>query len=75
MLVVEVEAGTAFTAGRPEVVFEALYDADQVGAGNQNYDVTADRRFLLITGDAGLRVRITVVLNWCEELKARVPVP
>lgn len=47
-------------------------------AGDQAYDVSRDgQRFLMIksasTGTAGALPTITVVLNWTEELKARVP--
>ena len=75
LMVVEVEAGTALTAGRPEVLFEESYDVDPLGLGLPNYDAAPDGRFLMVTGGAGSRAQITVVLNWFEELKARVPVP
>ena len=75
LMVVEVEAGTAFTAGRPQVLFEESYDFDPLGAGLPNYDAAPDGRFLMVRGGAGSPAQITVVLNWFEELKERVPIP
>ena len=62
---------------RPEVVFEGTYLPP--GAGGRNYDVAPDGRFLMLkaadeTGEAP-PAQITVVLNWFEELTARVPIP
>ncbi len=50
------------------------------GSPSRRYDVSADGRFLTvkqatITGDTLNQGDIQVVLNWDEELKARVPVP
>ena len=41
-----------------------------------SYDVAEDGRFLMVLreeGQAEQTMRINVVLNWFEELKARVP--
>ena len=73
LMVVEVEAGTAFTAGRPEVLFEESYDFDPLGVGLPNYDAAPDGRLLMIRGGAGSPAQITVVLNWFEELQRLVP--
>ena len=75
LMVVEVEAGTAFTAGRPEVLFDGPYNVDPLGLGLPNYDAAPDGRFLMVRGGTGSAAQITVVLNWFEELKALVPVP
>ena len=65
-------------AGTPEPLFDWRYFA----APNRRFhDVSSDgQRFLVIgsetPADAGAaRAEITVVLNWAEELKERVPVP
>jgi len=71
--------GPAFIAGNPTRVFDTVYAVPQTG---RTYDVSPDgRRFLMIKeeGGAGLAaappVAITVVLDWVEELKARLPAP
>ena len=45
--------------------------------GRANYDVAADGRFLAVVAAQPPRPanEITMVLNWFEELKGRVPVP
>ena len=78
LLAVPVTTGTTFTAGVPEVLFEGAY-LPSVGAARP-YDLTQDgERFLMAkvggAGDVGRSPGITVVLNWFEELKERVPVP
>jgi Tol biopolymer transport system component len=68
MMAVEVIAGEDFHAGTPTPLFQAPPGA-VVG------DVTADgKRFLLVTPvGASASVPFTVVLNWTEELKQRLP--
>ncbi len=81
MMTVPIDTEPVFTPGRPEVVFEAQYRAG--GGVARNYDVAPDgERFLMVKqggaptdGVGDLAPEITVVLNWFEELKARVPVP
>ena len=74
MMLVSVDAGATFTAGMPRVLFEAPYLFGPVGRGNPNYDVAADRRFLMVQGAAtGESPRLHVVLNWFEELKRLQP--
>ena len=64
--------------GTSEPLFDWRYFG---GPGLRYYDVSSDgQRFLVIgsetSADADVaRAAITVVLNWFEELKARVPVP
>ena len=65
--------------GTPERLFEWRYYL--AGVGLRHYDVSpVGQRFLMISpggpADAGAgRAEINVVLDWVEELKARVPVP
>ena len=80
ILAVSVEYEPSFTVGRPEVVVRGQYA--RPSRTGRHYDVSADaERFLLLadertTGDeAEAEDEITVVLNWFEELKERVPVP
>ena len=69
----------SWIVGTPERLFEWRYYL--AGVGLRHYDVSPDgQRFLMITtggpADAGAgRAEINVVLDWFEELKARVPVP
>ena len=70
----------SLSVGIPEVLFDWLYSA---GPSRRYYDVSADAERFLVLGGAGSRIgfggvaspEITVVLDWFEELKARVPVP
>jgi Tol biopolymer transport system component len=66
--------GTTFSAGNPTRLFEGRYFA---GPAGRLYDVTRDgQRFLMIKDNLGgdpTPLSMVVVLNWVEELKARVP--
>ena len=73
--------GTDFSAGRPTLIVQGDYRTPSSAAG-RTYDVTSDgERFLLIRANAGHdpndpfagATRLHVVLNWLEELRARVP--
>ncbi len=69
---VPIRTAPTFSAGAPTKLFETRYYA---GEGGHTYDVSPDgQRFLMIkaagTDEAPSMV---VVLNWLEELKARLP--
>ena len=68
MMAVEVIAGEEFHTGTPTPLF-------QTPPGAVVGDVTADgKRFLLVSPvGPSASVPFTVVLNWSEELKQRVP--
>jgi len=72
MMVVELSGVSELKLSQPRVLFEQRY-ALGIGTTIPNYDVSSDgQRFLMVkdeTGSAGL----DVVLNWFEELKAKVP--
>ena len=81
--VVEMTREPTLTWGNPVPVFSASALAPFVG-NRVNYDVTADgQRFVItvpaqeLTGpdEATAFRQVHIVLNWFEELKARVPVP
>jgi len=58
-------------------LFEAPYLLNAAGGAGANYDVTTDgQRFLMLKGNeqGPAATQINVVLNWFEELKAKVPV-
>ena len=49
-------------------------DINVAGEPYDDYDVTADgQRFVMFPSSEDGAGRVTVVLNWTEELKARVP--
>ena len=76
MMVVDVELGARFRAGRPKVLFEGGYDLDPFRTGRANYDVSADGQFLMVRRrEMVSTARLTIVLNWFQELTERVPVP
>jgi serine/threonine-protein kinase len=74
---VNVKTGPAFVAGSPNKVIDgAPYVAAQFG---RMYDVSPDgQRFLMLKPDVNSRpipgsASVVVVLNWFDELRARVP--
>ena len=74
MSVVVQTSATTFTVGNPVKVFDAKY---AMPANVRSYEVSADgQRFLMIkelSEGTPMASSIVVVLNWFEELKARVP--
>ena len=73
MVAVEVSAGAEPTLSQPRVLFEQRY-AFGSGITIPNYDVSRDgQRFVMIKDESGSS-RLNVVLNWFEDLRARVPV-
>ena len=68
-------SGPTFNSGSPATVFDAKYVESNP---SRHYDVSADgQRFLMIkdstTGDPNATpASMVVVLNWFEELKAKV---
>ena len=71
---VPVETGATLTFGTPVTLFrDTFYRGSSVG---RHYDVAPDAsRLLMLTAPDAPVPPIHVVLNWVEELKARVPVP
>jgi serine/threonine-protein kinase len=77
LLSVPVIIRAGFAVGEPEQVPGALISNTSVQSG-RNHDLTADGRIIAVvqagtTPDIALPQAIEVVLNWFEELKARVP--
>jgi hypothetical protein len=61
----------SFSAGNPKVLFKGSYATYQT---TPDYDVTADgQRFLFAKAGEQAQSEISVVLNWFEELKQKVP--
>jgi serine/threonine protein kinase/Tol biopolymer transport system component len=69
MMAVDVQTSPAFRAGTPKMLFQGNYV--------NSYDVAPDgKRFLMIKPPATAQSptdQVTVVLNWFEELRRRVP--
>jgi hypothetical protein len=71
-MVVDVTLQPTFAASKPRMLFEGPYEVSAVA----QYDVSADgQRFVMVmpSQTASQAPRIEMVLNWFEELKARVP--
>jgi hypothetical protein len=71
MMVVDVSTSPDLTLSQPRVLFEQQYAFG--GQTIPNYDVSPDgQRFVMVKDDSASG-RLNIVLNWMEELKARVP--
>jgi serine/threonine-protein kinase len=73
VLAAAVATGATFTASPPRVLFEGPYERDRgSGGAYPNYDVAPDgQRFAMIQAPTASS-DIVVVLNWFEDLKARL---
>ena len=81
-MVVSVETEPSLSLGTPKILFRSTNVGLTESSGTP-YDIHMDgKRFLVIKSPAGAdgaatitsRRRITIVVNWFEELKQRVPV-
>jgi len=72
LMSVAVQLRSEFQAGRPKPIFEARYEAED---GARNYDVAPDgQHFVVIRADDTPQpTQLHLVMNWFEELRARVP--
>jgi Tol biopolymer transport system component len=71
VMTVETSLGTAFSAGKPQALFEGEYYHSFEGPA---FQVAPDGRFLMLkTPVESLPRELKVVLNWFEELKEAVP--
>jgi hypothetical protein len=72
MMAVDISTSPDIALSTPRLLFEQRYAYGRTTT-LPNYDVSPDgRRFLMVKDESGLG-RLNVVLNWVEELKARVP--
>jgi len=90
VMAVTLETEPALNPGKPRILFEDNYAADEISDAQRNFmwDIHPDgTRFIMIkppvesdeessegSAAAGPR-KINIILNWFEELKIRVPVP
>ena len=72
MMVVDVSTSPDIALSSPRLLFEQRY-AFGSAQSIPNYDVSLDgQRFVMVKDESGSG-RLNIVLNWFEELKARVP--
>jgi serine/threonine protein kinase/Tol biopolymer transport system component len=73
LMVASVSPGATFVHGRPQALFETVM-RPTYAPYPANYDATPDgQRFLIAGVRPGTGPTISIVLNWQEELKSRVP--
>jgi hypothetical protein len=71
MMAVNISSSGDLTLSQPRQLFEQRYAFQNISVAN--YDVSSDgQRFVMVKDEAGSGP-LNVVLNWFEELKARVP--
>ena len=68
----EISSEPDFRASAPKLLHEVRFDR-AYPRWSMYYDVAPDGRFLVVEDRS--TTQFTVVLNWFEELKQRVPVP
>jgi Tol biopolymer transport system component len=73
MMSVAVETSPKLSLGAPRVLFDLRY-AFGSGLTVPNYDVSPDGQRFVMVKEESSSGRLNVVLNWTEELRARVPV-
>jgi Tol biopolymer transport system component len=71
VMAVDVILGPNPTPSRPHPLFEQRYAFNTTTISN--YDVSSDGQRFLMVKDESESGRLSLVLNWFEELKARVP--
>jgi Tol biopolymer transport system component len=71
LMAVPVSMGAAFTAGRPEVLFQTPLTVNRAQPGRDaRYDVASDGRFLIVAPVAApAQTAFTIVVNWPSALK------
>jgi hypothetical protein len=73
MMAVDVVQSTPMSFGKPHVLFEGSFIFG--GTESQDFDVSRDgRRFLMLKPQRVYEpIPLSVIVNWTEELKQRVP--
>jgi len=72
VLAAQVEAGPAFRAGKPRLLFAGPYVSGVTESRSRHYDIAPDgREFVMVKETAEGATQIQVVLNFAEELKRR----
>ncbi len=81
-MAVDVQTGPTFKFGKPEILFKGAYVSNSNPHNYVFWDISPDgKRFLMIKlpeesapPASAAQPKITIVVNWFEELKERVPV-
>lgn len=75
MMAVSLDTEPRFRAGIPQPLFEGAFQKEaNIESGSRTYDVSPDgQRFLMVEGEDEETSELHVVLNWFQELEARVP--
>jgi eukaryotic-like serine/threonine-protein kinase len=72
MMAVDYTEQPTFSAGKPRMLFQGVYTTSPRSL--PDYDVSPDgQRFLMLKAAEQVPGQISVVLNWFEELKQKVP--
>ena len=76
-MAVQIETDSSLTLGNPEMLFEGpYYEGNLLVNVGRTFDISADdARFLMIRRVDETGQRLSMVLNWHEELLEHVPVP
>ena len=74
MMAVDIATRPAFTAGRPQMLFDRSYVSNQLPQTLPVYDVSPDgQRFLMVKeGERPAAPPVEVVVNWTEHLKRQM---
>jgi Tol biopolymer transport system component len=72
LVAVDVSTGREFYAGKPHTLFAGDYSG---ASRDSQFDVAPDGSFIMVKSDESSLLRqLTVVQNWSEELRSRLPV-
>jgi hypothetical protein len=71
MMAVPVDLDPAFRPAKPVALFEGRFHRPE--AAFASYDVTTDDGHFVMVQETEEGTQIHVILNWFEELKARMP--
>jgi serine/threonine-protein kinase len=72
LMTVSINDAATPSLSAPRLLFEGPYQTDPL-IGLPNYDVAPDGRFIMVSDSRPTIARFTIVQNWFEELKRRVP--
>lgn len=73
MLAVPIDPIADPPVGAAQILFESRYLLELNNPAFANYDVGADRRFLMISSDSGALNEVQVAFGWAQSVAARRP--
>jgi serine/threonine protein kinase/Tol biopolymer transport system component len=71
MLVADIVARGSLSVTKRRVLFSDAFDGD-MPMPHRNYDLTRDGKFIMIAANASDKQQTIVVLNWLDELRAKL---